>query len=79
MNLWNKKYKEKNKVSLDGESFLAERGIANVGELYFWHDNPRLEGKAEDLNEKKSERSNFDAIVDFLFEDDRVRGLLKTI
>jgi len=79
MNLWNKKYKEKKKVSLDGESFLAERGIANVGELYFWHDNPRLEGKAEDLNEKKSERSNFDAIVDFLFEDDRVRGLLKTI
>mgnify|MGYP001361858639 CR=1 FL=1 len=31
------------------------------------------------MDEKKTDRPNFDAIVDFLFEDDRVRGLLKTI
>jgi hypothetical protein len=79
MDLWKKKYKEKKKISLDNEHFFAERGEANVSKLFFWHGNPRLEGKAEDLDEDQTEQSNFDAIVDFLFEDDRVRGLLKTI
>lgn len=76
--MWSKKYKDKEDVPIDGQTFQFEKGELYSRYIHYWQENPRLEGKAKDFVDDDDGTVN-EKIFDLMYEPDNIRLLANQI
>ena len=78
INIWKKKYRDKEDAPIDGQTFQFEKGELDTKYIHYWQENPRLEGKAKGFVDG-DEGTIRDQIWDLMFVPDNIRLLANQI